>query len=45
MILEAIIGLLIGAIATFAFSMLLHSGMEYGKREGIIAKKKEDRDE
>ena len=44
MILEAIIGLLIGGVVTFAVAMLIHKGAEYGRGEGIVAKK-EDRDE
>ncbi len=41
---EAIVGLLIGSLVTFAAAMFIHNVAEEGRDEGIVAKK-EDRDE
>jgi hypothetical protein len=45
MIFKAIIGLLFGMALTFAAAMAVHNMIEYGRREGIVEKKQEDRDE
>lgn len=42
--LKTMIGLFIGCIIVFPVTMFIHNAIEYGKREGIVAKK-EDRDE
>ncbi len=45
MIFKAVLGLLFGMIVTFAAAMMVHNMIEYGRQEGIVEKKQEDRDE